>query len=507
MEDMLQNFDDNGMDSLLQEVVNDFEAVDAPGPADRAEFNSRYATFKTRLDSIKALHKERKDRKEVDNFNAKAEDLLIQIPRNDDGLSAEERKAILAEAIVEAMNIENGGNQFSGDVRQYRELLQNERESVDREVWAERRASNGIEELPEQVMRGDINDPAIGNVPRSGLVEHDSNGKPILRQVPVGNKGMNTQKDADTYLGNGGHMKDVPTDFLSDAIFANSAEKHSVGSETKRFHYTRSRISGGINADAQDPAMTNFEDQATGAIFGIKYHGGGYAGNGVYFGENEDIGEILGADLISHFGLLQGRVTRGGKPISTDRNRAAPVVFEFAQEITPDGEFDLASNDFGGYRDVVSGDLVKGLIADALIHNTDRHAKNYGYYRDRNGDKRLYLIDNSLIDGARNGVRVFDHRVNNVKKYLRGMAGLQGDSTHWKGELKGRHDAGDTAIREAVNDFMSRLETFDANDLESLLLNLMPEVEADRVDLNWLKERVEELRALGADQIMELITE
>ncbi len=507
MEDMLQNFDDEGMDSLLQEVVNDFKAVDPPRAVDRAEFNSRYATFKTRLDGIKALHKERKDRKEVNDFNAKAEDLLIEIPRNDDGLSPDERKEILGEAITEAMLIEQAGNQFSGDIRQYRELLENARVDVDREVWRDKRAANGIEELSEQVVRGDINDPAIGNVPRSGLVEHDSNGKPIIRQVPVGNKGMNTQKDADTYLANGGHMKDVPTDFLSDAIFANSAEKHSREAEGKRFHSDRSRISGGINANAADPAMTSFEDQATGTIFAIKYHGGGEGGGGNFYGENEDIGEVLGADLISHFGLLQGRVTRGGLPTSTGEKRAAPLVFEFAQEITPDGDFVLEKNDLGGYKNVVSGDLLKGVIVDALMHNTDRHAANYGYYRDRNGDTRLYLIDNSLIDGARDGVDVFDHRVNNVKKYLRGMGQLQRDSVSWRDELKRRHSAGDSAIGEAVEDFMDRLETFDANDLESLILNMMPEVEADRVNLGWLKERVEELRGLGADAVLELIVE
>lgn len=509
MEDMLQNFDDEGMDSLLQEVVNDFGAVELPRVVDRQEFQSRFNTFQQRLDSIKALHKERKDRKEVNDFNAKAEELLVQIPRNDDGLSPEERKEILGDAIREAMLIESGNNQFSGDVEEYRKLLWNAREDVDREVWKDKRAANGIEELPEQVVRGDINDSAIGNAARSGLVEHDSNGKPILKQVPIGNKGMNTQKDADTYLANGGHMKDVPSDFLSDAIFANSSEKNATDGTpfdaSKRFHSGGLRVSNGINARAG--ALTTFEDQSTGAKFGIKYHGGGYGGGGVFFGENEDVGEIIGADLLSHFGFLQGRVARGGNPVSTERRRAAPLVFEFAQEITPDGDFEVASDSNLSYRDVVSGDLVKTLLGDALLHNTDRHGANYGFYRDRNGDLRLYPIDNSLIDGARDGVQVFDHRVNNVKKYLRGMAAMQKDPANFRTHLQGRYASGDTAIREAVEDFMDRLETFDANALESLVLNMMPEVEADRVELGWLKERVEELRGLGVDAVMELILE
>ena len=507
MEEMLRNNDSEDLDTLIREVENDFEAVNAPRANDTAVFQENYSLFRDRLEDIKSRHKKRKDRREVDDFNEKAENLLLQIPRNDEGLSPEERKEILGNAITEAMLIENGDNQFSGDIQQYRKLLEDARVDIDREVWRDKRAANGIEELPEQVVRGDINDPAIGNVPRSGLVEHDSNGKPIIRQVPVGNKGMNTQKDANTYLANGGHMKDVPTDFLSDAIFANSAPKHSSEAEGKRFHSDRSRISGGINADAQDPAMTSFEDQATGTIFGIKYHGGGADGGGNFYGENEDIGEVLGADLISHFGLLQGRVTRGGQPMSTRRKRAAPLVFEFAQEITPDGDFKLEKDNLNEYRNVVSGDLLKGVIVDALMHNTDRHGGNYGYFRDRNGDTRLYLIDNSLIDGARDGVQVYDHRVNNVKKYLRGMATSQRDGGKWRGELQRRYRAGDSAIREAVEDFMDRLETFDANALESLILNMMPEVEADRVDLDWLKERVEELRGLGVDAVLELILE
>ncbi|MBM89773.1 MAG: hypothetical protein CMQ41_15530 [Gammaproteobacteria bacterium] len=483
--------------SLMELVKDEFDNLDAPDTNDSASFNNRYNAFKQTLAGLQDVGHERLERKEVDDHIQLAEDLLSPNPQAFEGLSIEERKALVLDALGNNTFMQvasfrgRGVNQYVSEIVGYNDRLRDLWKGFDVEVYRERRAANGIEELPDRPNRKGM-DVAVVSDFQSGLADYDSDGRAVIKQVPIGNKGMNTQGDADTYLANGGHLKDVPTEYLIKAIRSNTTNMNQDGDidPTKRFSAYKIG-DGGVNTPGGLNAVI---DKATGAELGLKYENL-RTRDGAY-GYREDVSEVMSARIAEDLGLLQGAVVRGGALSgNNDAKRANPLVFELAGSVVHDGSFEKPD---GLRRNGDVGDLVRGTVLDAILHHTDRHEKNYFQYTDRNGNLRLYVIDNGLIDANRNN-DMNSAAVLSVKKYLKN--GQNSGNSGWINRLK---DVDNSEIQPHLQDVLTRLDAMDIDALQNELLNMMPEVDADRVDIEWLKKRIEDIKRLGLQGILEL---
>ena len=91
------------------------------------------------------------------------------------------------------------------------------------------------------------------------------------------------------------------------------------------------------------------------------------------------------------------------------------------------------------------------------------------------------------------------HAVYHVKKYLKN--GQNSGNSGWINRLK---DVDNSEIQPHLQDVLTRLDAMDIDALQNELLNMMPEVDADRVDIEWLKKRIEDIKRLGLQGILEL---
>jgi hypothetical protein len=242
---------------------------------------------------------------------------------------------------------------------------------------APRNAGTGSRVRKAPNIRVKQNDNKIGDI---------ANGVPDIRHIPKGNKNINVQADADLHLANGGDIRDVPDDFLFNAMKANSGQG-------KRF--TKSTLGGGINGSAD-----LFTDTATGKKFFVKFSGDHRGRTGkLMFGKNEDLNEIVGNNVAARLGFPVGEFRFAGPPFNGQPPaKARPIMFEHvgnyvASPIKPRGRNDVPN---------VVKDKVRATFLDYLIMNTDRHNENY-FLVTQNGKKHLVPIDNGLGFRGRQG--------------------------------------------------------------------------------------------------------
>lgn len=210
-------------------------------------------------------------------------------------------------------------------------------------------------------------DNKIGDIGADGL--------PDIRHIPKGNKNLATQADANQHLANGGDIRDVPDDFLHQAMKANSGAG-------KRF--TSSTLGNpGVNGQSN-----LFTDNNTGKKYIIKYSGD-FGGRRMY-GNHEDINEIVGNNVAGRLGFAVGEFRFAGPVFDTGRKKGRAIMFEHV----------------GNYVDGTIGppvspqqmpvqDRVRATFLDYMIMNSDRHRNNY-FIATQNGQKRFVPIDNGL---------------------------------------------------------------------------------------------------------------
>ena len=240
----------------------------------------------------------------------------------------------------------------------------------------------GREDLgkPRQLGRGRLRRKNRGTEARLG--GFDANGFANPARVEVGNKGLNTQTQANTHVGNGGDLADVPDDFLEKAI-----RQHS--GPGKRFRIDRSP------ASANSPTLLT--DTTTNQRLMVKK----YRPNAIGF--NEDMNEIIGLNIQERFGFLNGAMRFAG-PLNGDPNSpntTAPIVLELGQNMLDD-----ALNERPDPNNAVTGDLLRLTMMDFAIINSDRHGGNYFTVK-QGGKVRIYPIDPSLGFDARKGPSMF----------------------------------------------------------------------------------------------------
>lgn len=215
------------------------------------------------------------------------------------------------------------------------------------------------------LVKGKKNDGKLGNIGRDGL--------PDAQRVEIGNAGINTKDDAVRHLGNGGDLKDVPDEFLHDAMKNNSGPG-------KRF--TVRNVGGGVNG-----IMPVYKDSRTGKEYFVKYV------DKRAYAHNEDLNEIIGNNIAARLGFPVGEFRFAGPAYRDMRGQGRPIIFEHV-----DNYIDGSVGPPNGK--IKSDDVIAATIFDYLLLNTDRHKGNYMMVI-QNGERRFVPIDPSLGFNAR----------------------------------------------------------------------------------------------------------
>jgi hypothetical protein len=236
-----------------------------------------------------------------------------------------------------------------------------------------------VPDIPEPEGGFDVSPPspkADHSPEKLGRLGED--GLPEIKNVPIGNKGMNTKADAIGHLERGGDLADVPDDLLADAL----------SGATGRFE--KKDAGGGVNAAQINDNMFLFKDRVTGKKYFLKYTNGAVA-------ENEDIHELVGNNLAGRFGMPIGAVRTDGKQKgrgNAPHSAGRAIVFEHAANYV---EGDIQSpRDLGNMGRIKASDRVRATLMDFVIVNRDRHGGNFFVSTDANGNKRFVPIDPSL---------------------------------------------------------------------------------------------------------------
>ena len=380
---------------------------------------------------------------------------------------------------------------------------------LQRERFRAGRAAIGAEDLPD-VAGNDAPYAAqrVAKENNAGLAPYDGRGIAQIVDVPIGNKGMDAQEQADEYLAKGGNLADVPSMFLAQAFLNNSGGGG-------RFELIDT--GDGVNG------MGLYRDGTTGATFGLKF------ADGISYGENEDLFELTGAKMAAELGLLQGAIRVAG-PVGADltdadgqpvrsighaggHTDAPPLLIELAQNLVGDSAQIRAR-----HQDEWSlADMLRMAALDAIMNNTDRNPKNYMEYQDADGVWRLYPIDMGLADANRPDAWGDMEPVEEVLgKIARGYGGLIPDlANEIASRLRnaGTGPEGDAVRAEAAEvlaDIRKRLIAMDVNATGGLLDELRVAVpdDADRVDrgaedhgMAYLDVRTREFLALSDEEI------
>ena len=215
------------------------------------------------------------------------------------------------------------------------------------------------------LVRGKQHDGRIGNIGEDGL--------PDVRRVEVGHNNINTKDDAVRHLADGGNIKDVPDDFVFEAIKANAGTG-------KRFSHRK--LGGGGNVNGQ---LDVYKDR-DGKEYIVKYARGRYR-------MNEDVNEIAGNNIAGRLGFQVGEFRFAGPTYRDQHGQGRPIIFEHADNYI-DGTV-RPPNGTPPWQDRVGATML-----DYLILNTDRHPGNY-FVVEQNGKKRFVPIDPSLGFNAR----------------------------------------------------------------------------------------------------------
>lgn len=242
-----------------------------------------------------------------------------------------------------------------------------------------RAAQAPIPDIPEPEGGFDVSPPspkADHSPEKLGRLGED--GLPEIKNVPIGNKGINTKADAIGHLERGGDLADVPDDLLADAL----------AGATGRFEKTDA--GGGVNAAQINDNMFLFKDRVTGKKYFLKYTNGAVA-------ENEDLHELVGNNLAGRLGMPIGAVRTDGKQKgrgNAPHSEGRAIVFEHAANYA-EGEIQ-SPRDVGNMARIKASDRVRATLLDFIIVNRDRHHGNFFVATDANGNKRFVPIDPSL---------------------------------------------------------------------------------------------------------------
>jgi hypothetical protein len=278
-----------------------------------------------------------------------------------------------------------------------------------------------VPDIPEPEGGFDVSPPspkADHSPEKLGRLGED--GLPEIKNVPIGNKGLNTKADAVGHLERGGDLADVPDDLLADAL----------SGATGRFE--KKDAGGGVNAAQIGDNMFLFKDRVTGKKYFLKYTNGAVA-------ENEDIHELVGNNLAGRFGMPIGAVRtdgkqkgRGNAPYSAGR----AIVFEHAANYA---EGDIQSpRDLGNMGRIKASDRVRATLMDFVIVNRDRHGGNFFVATDANGNKRFVPIDPSLGFDVNWGGRDFQ--------------GFDGDDAGFKAWMNHNYGGGRNQMLNSLRD-------------------------------------------------------
>ena len=226
------------------------------------------------------------------------------------------------------------------------------------------------------------------------IAEIGSDGLNEVKAVPVGNKGISTKEQAIAHIGNGGEMRDVPDDFLLEALNGNSGAG-------KR--YERSTARGGVNG-----AFALFKDNQTGKRFFVKY-------DGKFYRKNEDLHEVIGNNIAGRIGFNVGEARFAGPLKDYNGSPVRAIIFEHAENYldgrvrSPQGGIDFS-------------DRVRATLFDYMLLNTDRHGGNYFEMVGADGKIHFVPIDPSLGFQARQFTRAHDD-ADGFKNWIRSSAG------------------------------------------------------------------------------------
>ena len=242
----------------------------------------------------------------------------------------------------------------------------------------ERMRANPVPDLPEGGKRPK---PARGlavlaSDPDGALLgrRETKNGYALPVVVPVGHKNIYSARDAVRALQEDKiDLADVPDQFLAE----------SIATANKRFEFWFD--GDGVNG------LTMYKDKVTGKGVGIKFLGGeGY-------GAQEDLNELVAHHLAERFGFPMGSIRVGGKPdLAAGEKAAAPIVVEHVENIIGSVR---APNEY----EFSNADLVRGILLDFAILNSDRHEGNFFMTMDSEGVGHFVPIDHGhAFNGAAN---------------------------------------------------------------------------------------------------------
>jgi hypothetical protein len=197
-------------------------------------------------------------------------------------------------------------------------------------------------------------------------------GLPDIVAVPKGNKGMDTQEQANEFVRRRGELADVPDEFLGEALRQNSTGNNP------RFQQKRLDAHG-VNAN-REGNMVKYEDARNGKTYYLKYALAPQTAN-------EDLHEVMGNNIAGRMGMPVGQIRFDG--VARDGQHRA-ILFEDVRNYM-DGE--VVSP--GDGKRIVNGDKVRATLLDFAIVNVDRHGNNF-FGVNQNGVIRFAAIDPSL---------------------------------------------------------------------------------------------------------------
>ena len=246
------------------------------------------------------------------------------------------------------------------------------------------------------------------------------NGFFVPKEVPVGNKGIDSQADAVDYLLDGGSLDDIPDEFLHHAILE-SADYYAFGTsltpdqraKQKRFLIVDDEVGGINDSEAQDESEKTLivKDVQTGRQYVVK--------SPIYF-QGEFANELYSGFMQQLLGLHtpRYRMVRG----KDYGNMNYPLVIEHldnlidpsggsilpGDELDPDA-FVLNQTSFESF----SKDMT--LLLDNTMRNDDRHEGNYLGVQKPNGDIDILPIDNGAAGQRDSSVLMIDDQVRILK--------------------------------------------------------------------------------------------
>jgi hypothetical protein len=220
-----------------------------------------------------------------------------------------------------------------------------------------------------------------GKIPTE-LAQVGVDGLPSMKRVERGSNDIRNLDNAIDFVENGGSLRDVPDDFLLEAIQSTSRDITASWPPAGSTRFEHKRLgSGGING-----RPTLYTDTTNGQRYFSKYVAKSYR-------PNEDVAEILGNNLAGRLGFPIGAVrVAEGQGKSPFRK---PIILEHVSNAVSGAISEPGVNFFPWQ--LPYDDMVSAAILDYILLNPDRHGGNY-FFADQSGagDPRFVPIDPSL---------------------------------------------------------------------------------------------------------------